>query len=227
MHRIWLTLVALLLVAPAAQAQKVDRNGVPYRAWDVDAGFGFHWVAARDGTIVSGDEFHRDDWLASWAGTVDVGRYWSSHLKTEVGLTLLQGDDTVTSEQVTVPDGARGYAYTWHRVKQTQVTVAATWQFLENAFAHPYVSAGARFGLLSIESSRNPTVSVWNGTTYREYPVPAVEGHSFEVRPRPYVAVGSKSYFSERTFVRPELALGFNRDGLSQLGARLAFGVDF
>ena len=54
-----------------------------------------------------------------------------------------------------------------------------------------------------------------------------VDRHTREARVRPYLAFGSKSYFSERTFVRPEMVLGFNNRGLSQFGARLAFGVDF
>ncbi|MFN7914109.1 MAG: hypothetical protein U0Q55_02130 [Vicinamibacterales bacterium] len=44
---------------------------------------------------------------------------------------------------------------------------------------------------------------------------------------RPSWAVGSKSYFAERAYVRPEVTLGFNNHGLGGFGARLAFGVDF
>ncbi len=225
MRRVSLAIAGCLLAAWPAAGQVVDRGGVPYRSWDVDAGFGFHNMTEVDGGAGHG-ESDGEDWNGSWAGTVDVGRYWSPHLKTEVGLTFLQQITTLEYETVEV-DGLRGTAYTYNDVRQAQVSLAATWQFLENTFAHPYLSTGVRVGILDIESERNPWASVWAGGTYRQVPVPETRGNRVDLRVRPYVAVGSKSYFSERTFVRPELTLGFNAQGMSQLGARLAFGVDF
>ena len=56
-----------------------------------------------------------------------------------------------------------------NHIRQTQLTFAATYQFFENAFAHPYVSGGVRLGLLDIDSRRGPygTVVVNNS-----YPAP-------------------------------------------------------
>jgi hypothetical protein len=111
-------------------------------------------------------------------------------------------------------------------VRQTQIVLAGTYQFLENTFAHPYVSAGVRVGVLDIHAERAPYIYT-NTPPYTSYAIPALAWDSTEARARPYVAVGSKSYFSERTFVRPEMVLGFNDRGFSQFALRLGFGVDF
>ena len=66
----------------------------------------------------------------------------------------------------------------------------------------------------------NPTVS-------RSFTIPSTSRDRKDVRVRPFLAFGSKSYFSERTFVRPEMVLGFNDTGLSQIGGRLVFGLYF
>ncbi|HUR34382.1 MAG TPA: outer membrane beta-barrel protein [Vicinamibacterales bacterium] len=228
MQQIATMLAALVLLASPAMAQKVDRNGIPYRAWDVDAGVGFHSLTGSDGGV--GDQEQRydyDDWSPSWVASLGAGYFVTSHFKLEAGTTFLQRYYTTTSEQVILPTGQVANTYASHEIRQTQLTFAATYQFLENTFAHPYVSGGVRVGLLDIESQRGPYASVVTNNSYRGVVIDIVERHSRELRARPYVAIGSKSYFSERTFVRPEMVLAFNRHGTSQFGARLAFGIDF
>jgi hypothetical protein len=225
MRQIVTTLAALLLVASPALAQKVDRNGVPYREWDVDLGIGFHSLTGADGDV--GDEaFEDDNWNPSWVGSLGAGHYWTSHVKTEAGITFLQQYYTASSAQVVLPDGQLATTYASNDISQTQITVAATYQFFENAFAHPYVSTGARVGVLDVDGQVGPYGTII-GNAWRPVTIPVVERHSRHVRVRPYMAIGSKSYFSERVYVRPEMVLGFNSRGMSQFGARLAFGVDF
>jgi hypothetical protein len=221
-----MALAAVVFAAGPALAQRVDSKGVPYRSWDVNAGVGFHNLTSADGDV--GDEgYERDNWTPSWTTSIDVGRFWNSHLKTEGGLTFLQRYETARSEELPLAGGQRGYVFTRNAIRQTQVTAAATWQFFENGFAHPYVSAGARIGVLQIDSRRESYLPTFPGNVIRPVPLDPLERHSLQTRIRPFVAVGSKSYFNERSFVRPEMALGFNSDGLSQFGARLVFGVDF
>lgn len=220
-----LAMVGLLLLASTAQAQQLDRRGIPYRAWDVDAGVGFQSLASSDRR--PGADLNQTGWDVSWAGTVDVGHYWTSHLKTSVGLTFLQSTTEWESSLVPAVPGGRGYAATVYDVNRLQVSAAGTWQFLENAFMHPYVSAGARVLVMDVSAHRDPFVDVWTSTGSSRYPIEGLDRDYMAVRVRPFAAIGSKSYFSERTFVRPELALAFNERGLGQWGARLAFGVDF
>lgn len=221
----WLVAVMLLgLSVSPGYAQQVDNRGVPYREWDVDGGFGFI-VADRDEVAAADDTY--DEWGGSWIGDVEVGRYWTSHLKTSVGLNSGTATSWNGYESVTVAPGQQGTAWLFGETRQTQLVLAGTWQFLDNTFTHPYVSAGARIGFLDVDSQRSPYAQAQVNGVWRSFTIPVVERSWREVRTRPFVAIGSKAYFNERTFVRPELALAFNQRGLRQWGLRLGFGFDF
>lgn len=216
---------ALLLASPAL-AQVADRAGNPYYGWDLDGGFGFHNMSHVDGTIPA-TEYYGDFWDYSWAGSVDLGRYWTSHFKTSVGVTLLQKTREFESVRVPVAPGITGDQYIESQVARTQVNLAGTWQFFENAFVHPYVSAGVRTLVMDVESEARPTVYVRSGSGYTNAQAPTSRREYLVVRTRPFVAIGSKSYFSERVYVRPEMVVGANDSGVSQFGARLSVGIDF
>lgn len=223
------TLSAALLVlgtALAAQAQVVDRAGVPYRRWDVHGAFGLHLTDTRDAGHV--DRTDRDDDL-NGTGIVgfDVGRYWNSHLKTEVGLQLRPDWSAYGSEPVRLPSGQMVNGWYETRIALTQFSGGVTWQFLENTFAHPYVTAGARVGVASTDRQRQLTAWVYDGVRSIQVQVPPDRAQSVHVIVRPYAAFGFKSYFNERAFVRPEISTAANGDGLSQATFRLGFGVDF
>jgi hypothetical protein len=226
MREVLLALGALLLLAESpAFAQRVDSSGVPYRPWDFDAALGFHLADSADGTAEPSDDFY-NEWNPSLAGSFDVGHYWTNHLKTELGVTLLRSYYSSRRDPVTVPGGP-GYLYLTDKVRQTQVVLSGTYQFLENTFAHPYITAGARIGMLDVQTRGDGYVQLFASGVYRACQVPPVNDGAIKLLVRPFVAAGSKSYFSERTFVRPELVLGFNASGVSQFGVRLGFGVDF
>ena len=212
------------LVAGSASAQLTDGQGIPYRPWDVQGGVSFHVSSKADGSVANGSY---EQWQPAFATTLEVGRYWTSHLKTELGVVYLTSHQDGGQEPVTVPTGQSGTAYITSRVRQTQLTFAATHQFGENAFVHPYVSVGARVGLLDINQSRFPRADVFADGRYVSYAIPPLEKHFTDVRVRPYAALGSKAYFSERIFARPELMLAFGNRGLGQYALRVAFGVDF
>lgn len=216
--------VMLVLAAAPASAQRVDGSGVPYRQWDVDGGFGFI-VADRD-EVAAADETY-DEWGASWIGDAEVGRYWTSHLKTSVGFNSGTSTSWSGYENVTLPLGEQGTAFLFGETRKTQLVLSGTWQFLDNTFAHPYVSMGARIGFLDLQSQRASYAQALVNGVWRSYTIPVVERSWSEVRTRPFVAVGSKAYFNERTFVRPEFALMFNQHGTRQWGLRLGFGFDF
>lgn len=214
----------IVLSATPGFAQRVDGRGVPYREWDVDAGFGFI-VADRD-EVAAADETY-DEWGGSWIGDVEVGRYWTSHLKTSVGLNTGTSTSWSGYESVTVSPGQQGTAFLFGDTRKTQLVLSGTWQFLDNTFAHPYVSGGARIGFLELRSERSSYAQALVNGVWRSFTIPVVERSWSEVRTRPFVAIGSKAYFNERTFVRPEFALMFSQSGTRQWGLRLGFGVDF
>lgn len=223
--RVLMTIALALLLAPAgAAAQTVDAHGAPYRDWDVDGSVGFDILSDADGAAGKNFAFG-DAWGPSWAGGFGLGRYWTGHFKSSVGLAFLQDSSRYVTDTAVVAPGVVANTYTWHRASRREVSVAGTWQFFDNAFMHPYVSAGARALFMDVVADRQPYAYTWGGSG--TYSVPEEHREYRTVRVRPFVAVGSKSYFAERAYVRPEVTLGFNNHGLGRFGARLAFGVDF
>jgi hypothetical protein len=218
-------LIVLLSVTPVS-AQKVDSQGVPYRAWDVDAAFGF--LSSEQSDLGGPPADWGDNWEPAWMVSFDLGRYWSSHLKTEAGVAHLSQARYYAQEPILGANGAQvGQILSNTQVQQTQVTLAGTYQFLDNTFAHPYVSVGARVGLLDFERIRSRYLYPVSGSSLPIVPQPVEETHGLDVRVRPFVAAGTKSYFSERVFMRPEMAIAFDGQGITQLALRLGLGIDF
>lgn len=215
-----------LLIASDALAQQVDSRGIPYRPWDLNASVGLHISDTRDAGAPDNGGFDEGT-NGTGAFGLDVGRYWNSHLKTEVGVMIRPDWTSYGQPPARTPGGVSGYAWTRTRIAQTQLSLGGTWQFLENTFAHPYLTAGARLGIVRAHEVTEGSVWVYDGRTSTAYPVEPSERRSTRLLMRPYVAGGFKSYFNERVFVRPEIATAFNSDGASQWTFRVGFGVDF
>jgi hypothetical protein len=215
--------VAAWLIALPAGAQAIDGNGVPFRLWDFNAGAGLHFEDVGDAVEV-------DEEYGSWRGTgalgLQVGRYWTSHLKTEAALLYVPASDDFGGDPVPLPGGLTGFATFRVRTQLTHLSGALTYQFFENVFAHPYVSAGARIGIGSTHRSRDVFATVYTRGVVN-FPIPPIDEHRTIVQVRPFAAAGFKSYFTERTFVRSELSTAFSSRGLTQLSLGLGFGVDF
>jgi hypothetical protein len=222
MTRIHLAAAVLTLVASPVCAQAVDGGGVPFRLWDVSAGVGLHFERDRGTYAAAGDQYER--WRATGAVAAQTGRYWTSHVKTEIGVLHLGTDEGFGSEAVTVPGSGTRYTYYRTFTRVTHVSVAQSYQFFDNVFAHPYVSAGARLGVGDFRATRDPYVDSGRSGAPS---IPAVERHEQVVRVRPFAAAGFKSYFNERTFIRSELSMAFDGEGLEHVAIGLGFGVDF
>jgi hypothetical protein len=216
--------VGMLLTASPAWPQAIDGDGVPFRDWDFDASVGLHSSDAID----SGDlDLFVDSWRSTIAVSGGVGRYWTSHLKTEVGVVNYPRRRGFGYDTVPVPAGL-GYAFYRTRIQRMQLSAAGTYQFLENVFAHPYLSAGARVGYVDVHKVSDPSVAIYDGRGQGVHQVPPpLDQRKTLVQVRPFVACGFKSYFDERAFVRSEVSTGFSDRGLSQFVLRLGFGVDF
>jgi opacity protein-like surface antigen len=213
---------------PAPQAGvTVDGGGVPYRRWDITLAAGLHIDnesrADDDREVFAYDD---DYWQAGLGVQADVGRYWTSHLKTELSFAYLTGHETYGSDIVPVPNGV-GQAFYQTDVARKYFGAAVTYQFLDNVFAHPYVSAGVRTSIFDRHKVRNPSAWVSDRFLSREYPIPPLDTRDRDVQTRPYVAAGFKSYFDERTFIRSELSTAFSDRGPVHWALRLGFGIDF
>ena len=222
-----LALAAVLLGACASSAAAQDgafpppRTLVPaaFPRWDAGATLGlFAVTTAETDAAWSG-------WEQKGEFRADAGRYWTTHLKTDIAVSATNSWHDYESEQIAVP-GSPVPAFSYIEFERRLYTVApaVTWQFRENTFMHPYVSGGVKLGLLSEHRSRL-------GGTYRagitSYTVPGLDEHDTRVLARPFVAGGFKSYVTRSVFVRTEGRLAFGTDGIRQVSVLAGMGMDF
>ena len=134
-------------VAPAAAQDVPPRSGrslVPadFPRWDATGSLGLLVVSAAD-TGVSWD-----GWEQKADYRLDVGRYWTPHLKTEVAFSTSNPSRDYETVRLVVPGVAAAFAYDEVDRQLYTVAPALTWQFFENNFVHPYVSGGVKIGIL-------------------------------------------------------------------------------
>jgi hypothetical protein len=211
---------ALMFVAAVSGAQtSVTAPQPKLPAWDTDFTVGITSNSPAD------EGQHHGGPEARGEARFDVGHYWTQHVKTEAGVAFLKTWDDYEYESTPVQGlPAGGYAILSTSVRMTVLTPALTYQFLENEFAHPYVSIGARIGFLETHVTRYPQTYTQNRITYS---VPALDRTDMTVAARPVVAAGYKSYFNERAFMRSELQASFGADGSPHPALRIGFGFDF
>ena len=221
-----LVVAAVMLAAWAGEASAQDpslpsRSLVPavFPRWDLSGSLGLMNIAIRRS---------EEPWLGDWDHTLeyraDVGRYWTTHLKTELTAGTTNRFDDYEVQRF--PPGAPSpvYAYTFVERRVTMLGPALTWQFGENAFVHPYVSGGLQVWVVRQHRVRMPD-------TYRDGPsvnlVPPIDERTTTVLGRPFVAGGFKSYLSRKAFVRSEARAAFSSRGIRQLSVLAGIGVDF
>jgi hypothetical protein len=224
-HRaIVLAAACLTLPAGAAVAQNAplfNRSLVPatFPRWDAGGSIGFLAVKSSDTRTTWAD------WEQKAEYRFDLGRYWTTHLKTDVAVSASNAWQDYESADLSLPGVPRGfYAYNAIDRQLFNVAPAFTWQFRENTFMHPYVSGGVRVGVLHEHRySDSDTVRIGSIT----YPVPVVDERRTLLLARPFFAAGFKSYISRSVFVRTEGRAGFAQDGMRQLTGIIGVGADF
>lgn len=202
---------AVLLRSADAAAQQPEMP-----KWDAGASFG----------LMFGNGWYPTDTYdePQAAYHFELGRFWTSHLKTDAAVILTHNQRGYEYGAYPVAGAPFAYSYTEHERRLTAFSGAITYQFFENAMMHPFVSAGLQVGASHDHAFRNPQVFTANRITYT---VPALDTRSFDTIARPYVSVGAKSYFNERTFVKSEWSVAVGNRGVSHSILRLGFGFDF
>jgi hypothetical protein len=221
-----LTLAGMLAAGAAAPAAaqvpefRPSRSLVPaaFPRWDAGGSLGFLGVTGDDARV------SWEAWDQKFEYRFDLGYYLTTHLKTEVAVS--SSSPTTDYETVSLPIPGIPAAYAYNTIERQLHTVApaVTWQFRDNTFMHPYVSAGVKIGALE-EHRHRPAVTQRFGTV--SYPVTALDERNTSILVRPFVAGGFKSYISRSVFARTELRLGFAQDGVRQVSVGAGVGVDF
>ena len=212
--------VALVCVSNVSSAQSVVLSAPDQKRWDVAGSVG--WLGGNKSGIA--EEWN--DWYDSFAASLDVGRYWTPHLKTEAGILFTtEGDVMSHSDRVTV-DGVSIFIPREHHVRVTALTASATYQFLENTWVHPFLTAGAQF---TEERERAVSLDVpffTRDSRRVEVPIPApTQATVFSIRP--FAMGGAKFYVNERGFVRTDLGMAWHEGRVAHATWRAGIGVDF
>ncbi len=199
------------------------RSLVPasYPRWEAGGGLALLAISTSDTSAPW------QSWQQKAEFRADVGRYWTPHLKTEAAVSVTNEWHDYESIFIPIPgQSVPGYAFTEVERRLIAVAPAVTWQFRENAFMHPYVSAGAKVGFLREDLFRQRRTDILPGGR-GAYEVPGLEEQRTTVLARPFVAGGFKSYLSRTTFVRSEVRVAFADDGVRQFSLGIGLGVDF
>ena len=185
--------------------------------WDAGVSFGFLW----------GDGWYSDGEIYGEPHTAyhfELGRLLTTHLKTDAAVILTNREHDFDYAPFPVAGTPGAYSFIEHDRTVTVFSGALTYQFFENAMMHPFVSGGVQIGAVNDHLHRDPQSYTVNRITYS---VPGLDKDTSSVGVRPFMAVGAKSYFNERTFIKSEFSIAVKGNGFSHAVLRLGFGFDF
>lgn len=218
-------LLALAVCLPASAAAQesapiLETAPAQFTRWDVSGHVS--WVGERR---PADEPVQRDRWFGVAAGGASAGYYWTPHLKTELDITTSNEGEDSTFVTIAVPgQTAPLFVQREHETRFTTASAGLIGQFFENAWFHPFVSAG-----LDLVREREHIETVPPPVPPRGPTLTPATASETRVRytGRPYAGVGFKAYISERAFFRTDLRTSWSSDGLSSLGWRSGVGVDF
>lgn len=203
-------LAAVLVLPTRASAQELPK-------WDAGVSFGILW---GDGWYPETEGYSEP----RVAYHFELGRFLTTHLKTDAAVILTNKGEVYDYVPTPVPGVPGVYSFTEHDRTLTIFSGALTYQFFENAMMHPFVSAGVQIGATNDHLHRSAQTYTVNRVPVT---VPGIDTSTTSTAARPFVAVGAKSYFNERTFLKSEFSTGVNGNGFSHAVLRLGFGFDF
>jgi hypothetical protein len=206
--------VSLALGGPAQAQTSALQAALDQPKWDAVGGFSL--LSARDADV--GDDGTGS--VGTFQGRLDVGRYWTPHLK--FGIHAASGPRLRTAALDYVDANGRLFpTVVVTHARLITLSPGVTYQFGDNAFLHPYVTGGLQIDLLQLHRERDP------GAVRAPVPVPRIDVRETAVHTRPFAAAGFKAYFNRRVFVRPEATAGFGAGGVRNFTLHLGAGVDF
>ena len=216
--------VAFCLTASIAGAQDVTPTVtlVPAHAARWDAAAQVTWLGERR----PADQLVQwDRWFGVASGGGTIGYYWTSHLKTEFDLSASSEGEHYSVEITSLPGVTTPvFIERHHGIRFTTASAGLTGQVFENAWFHPFVSAG-----LELVREREHIETIPPPVPPRGVPLIPTPAEDTRVRyvARPYLATGFKVYLSDHAFIRTDIRTSWSHEGLAALGWRSGVGVDF
>jgi hypothetical protein len=214
--------LAFILVAQAAAAQGISLAPSTPKRWDTGITIG--WLGG-DKEELAGEW---NEWYDTFATSVDVGRYWTPHFKTDLSATFTTDGEVYSQGQFAVPGQPFPlYFSRQHRFGVKALNLSAAYQLLENTWVHPFVGVGVH---LAWERHRieTPFPTAFGRDGRGPFPVPVSPDPSRTTfDPRPFVLGGAKFYVSEQGFIRTDLSAAFDGRGATRVWWRIGGGIDF
>jgi len=190
MRRILYIFASLLVVATSAAAQATT----PMPRFDAAGTVGL--ISARPAEV---DQPYYQDWYQQGRYAGSIGYYFTKNLKVEFEHAWSGEGSRLLLEYQQI--NGRPYTYQVEQFFQLQQsTMRVVWQFRDNAWVHPYLSAGA---VLDTEHQRyHVPLTIQDGPNGQRIQVkPEMNsGDRYELRPGFSVAGGAKFYMSPRAF---------------------------
>ena len=214
----WIFAVFLGIVSSAA-AEAQQQSQMP--KFEVGASAGL--MSATPGP---NDTLYQDSWYGEGRYAGSIAYYWTRNLKTEFEHQWSGEESRYHQDFVTVGGAIHPYAReTFHQLQQSSLRMV--WQFGNNQWVHPYVSAGA---VLDIERQHEPSPPVYQPGVRGGQPViirgPIDTGHRIEYRGGWTVGGGAKFYMTEKAFFNAGV-IGTNSKKAATVSVLAGFGIEF
>ena len=174
--------------------------------------------------------FRHDNWFGSGQAGITAGRYWSAHLKTEIEWSLTSEATRYVQRFVTVPNHPTPVPVSGEQyIQNREASISTAWQFLDNAWVHPYLLAGLALDFERVRTRRF-SQAVFTGSPAQGgtqiVVVEFTEGPVTTRRARGIVGAGAKLYMTPKTFFRAEMRGGVS-PRVEHVTFRAGIGVDF
>ena len=190
------------------------------------------WEASTSAALIEirpggNDTPYRDNWYAQGRFAGAIAHYWTRHLKTEFEYSASGEGSRYVQEFVRVNGQVYPYTYeSFHQLQQGAVRMV--WQFRDNAWVHPYVSAGL---VLDAERRRFHVPLQYQPTTGRAGDLTVVRAE-LDSRERTHLSGGvtfgggAKFYVSPNTFLNGGAIATYSKP-TATISLIAGFGIDF
>jgi hypothetical protein len=226
-------ILTVLLLAGTAEAQSTSAKATADKStsaaandfprWDFGVTAGLFNAHPGNNNPSSYD----DDWFAQGRYTASIGRYWTENLKTEFEFATTGEGSRYVHGLVRLPGGSP-YSYSSEQVHWiNHVTARVVYQFLDNTWVHPWVSAGAvfqadRWGYeippeYFFIDPRNPNVPVRP---------PFNPGRQWDYSAGGSLGTGVKFYVSSNKYINSGLVVSYAKP-TTTITLLTGFGIDF
>jgi len=212
----WIFVVLLAIADPAAA-----QSSPPQPRFDSAVSAGL--IEARPGDV---DQPYYDNWYAQGRYAGSIGYYLTKNLKAEFEHAW-SGEGSRYLLEYTQISGLP-YPYQVEQYFQLQQsTLRIVWQFRDNAWVHPYLSAGY---VLDTERQRVHLPVTFQPGPRGERVLVQNErdlDERTELRGGVSIAGGAKIYVSPRAFINTGTVITYSKPGTGTVNLIAGFGMDF